>query len=346
MLTPSIPGSYPRSPDPPRPDLLERALEKWRAGNLTEKELERAFQRAMVEALLEVIAAGIEVASDGHIRWDDPANFILRRLSGIEPLPDKLTYRPVSELSQKINKVSSESLLQRPRVVDCIKWKSPILVDDFRFLQERAPIDIRPTLTGPFSLAHSVEPGYYLNRLTDLIMDIAYALNRELEGLVEAGSKYILIEEPLLSDDQPNVEDFFNAAPILCANIRATIFLSGNGSLAKLSSQLEKLPFTGFAFDLIHNPANQEMLTTEQRFEGRIIELGLISSKDRRIESPIEVGMGILKYAKYYDPALLWVAPTGPFGSLPRDCAFEKLCNMCKGIEWARRNLAKQEVPS
>jgi len=338
MLTPTVPGSYPRSPEPPRPSIVNRAIENWQAGNITDKELERAFQRATVEMLVEIIAAGVEVAGDGHLRWDNPADYILRRLAGFDSPPDRLTGKGNVD-------ASDAGLVLRSHATGRVEWRRPILVDDFRFLQERAPVDIRPALTGPFSLARLVEPGFYTRRRADLTMDLAQALNREMQGLAAAGAKYILIEEPLLSDDDPQADEFFSAGSILCDNIDAVIFIAGSGSLAGLAESLERSPFGGLVFDLVHNSHNDDILVSNRYFNGHIVELGLIDGRDKRVESEMEVGMGIMRYAAHYDPDRLWVAPTGPFGLLPRNIAFEKLCNMCRGVEWARKNLARQEIP-
>lgn len=74
MFTPTLNGSFPRFPEPERSKLLSEALEKHRAGKILDSTLHRAFDRASVEAVVEMIAAGVEIptaSSDGvYSPWE------------------------------------------------------------------------------------------------------------------------------------------------------------------------------------------------------------------------------------------------------------------------------------
>jgi hypothetical protein len=78
VFTIAVNGSYPCSPSPPRPQIALRAREDLTGGRITGREYARALERATVEAVAEMVAAGVEVVSDGQIRWEGPAEFICR----------------------------------------------------------------------------------------------------------------------------------------------------------------------------------------------------------------------------------------------------------------------------
>ncbi len=332
MFTTCVNGSYPKIPEPPRPPLLQIAMNDYADGRITDRELARAKERVTVEAVAEMVAAGVEVVSDGKIRWDDDLSYICSRLDGFEIVKSQESREPGCEV--------------RPRVTDRIRWVRPIVEGDYRFISERSPVEVRPVLTGPFSLAGLCDPGVYTDRINDLTCDLARALNRELQGLEAAGARYILIEETLLTSHKSRSDTFLEAAALLCEGISATVMLgTSTGDLVGFEAALEEAPFGGISFDLIEGPENERIMTSANFLEGRIIQLGLVHSADPRLEGPMEVAQGIMKYARYHDPDLIWVAPTGGLGALPRDRAFEKLTNMYQAVQWTRREMARQEEP-
>gem|GEM_PF-1631531 len=338
-------GSYPRSPLPPRPSIIERAIAGWQRGTISDADLERAFQRSMVESVAEQIAAGVEVASDGQCRWDGPAEFILRHLAGFESPPDRLlTKSATTEDSTGIPADGGAVSPITSRAVGRAMWQRPILIDDFKFLSERSPIDLRPTLTGPLSLARFADPDSYCkDRKFELAIDLARALAREIEGLEAAGAHYILIEEPLVTPADTADSLLGEAAAILCQNRAIAVMLAVSGSWTEAIEHLTTLPFTGFAFDLVDEPGNDDLANRPGLMPGRILELGLVSGRSKRIESAMEIGMGLLRFADVHDPDLIWVGPAAPLGGLPRDVAYEKLCRITEAVNWTRREMARRE---
>lgn len=344
MFTTTVNGSYPRLPDPPRPQHLAKALEDRQQGRIGDRELAKAMERATVEAVAEMVAAGIDVVSDGQIRWEDPFSYMFSGLHGFE-------------VDHSDNGQSASSSFTTPCVVDRIKWIHPIVDNDYRFLAERSPVSVRPVLTGPFSLAKSCNPGIYNEDFSKLCSDIAGALNREIEGLQESGARYILVEEPLLKclgNESPSDlrsfpnerEVFLEASEILCKGITSSVMLStGDCDLANISGMLLESPFHGISFDLVTKPENEQLLLEPDKWQDRIIQLGVVNPFDPVIEKSIEVAILLIKIASCNNPGLLWVSPVSGLGALSRSVVFDKLSNMCQGVQWARRELARREQP-
>lgn len=360
MFTAVVRGTYPKYPSAPRPSLLSRALRQWRARQIDDRDLERAFRRAQVEVVAEMVVAGMEVVWDGQLRWDGPADFICRRLHGFEVGPDRLIGQQISppagddtptadsgtdEPSDGGNGHHAEALQPHasPRAIERIDWERPILAADFRFLADRSPVDLRPVLTGPYSLAGFCDPGIYEDRLAEFLFDIARALNREIEGLVAAGAKSVLIEEPLLTSSSSDIDLFFNAARRLTEGIEATLFLAPGGDVIGMEGLLARSGFRGLALDVSNAPPNAELRDDPAFFMGRVIELGVVDGRSVRVESPEEVAEALVKWGERRDPHLLWAAPSCGLGRLTREAAFEKLQALARGVELARREMAGRE---
>lgn len=332
MFTIAVNGTYPRLPDPPRPALLQRAIDDFAAGKIEEKDLRRAEDRASIETVAEMVAAGVEVASGGQIHWGNPEEFISRKLSGFRLDQDK-------NAPGQINRPA-------PRAVERIKWVRPLVLDEYKFLSERSPVDIRPVLTGPFSLALMYDTSEYPSGYTDFQDDLAAALNRELIGLVSAGARFILIEEPLLTNRKLFIDDFIRISKILLEGVECSIMLgTSRGDLRGLERITDECSFSGYALDMIEGVGNHDLLENKVFPDDCIIQLGVVHSRHPRLEEAEEITERLLKCAKFHDPGLTWAAPTGGLGILPRDLAFEKLSALYRGVLKARKQLAGEEEP-
>jgi len=194
-----------------------------------------------------------------------------------------------------------------------------------------------------------------------LTQDLAKALNRELEGLDDAGAKYILVEEPLLTKYRKEGAQFLECAELLCNGIIASTMLgTSGGDVLGLEKILQKSPFNGIAFDMIDGPDNEFLLTdpndtdeassaphpnSSDRWGEKIIQLGLINAHDNNVETSMEIALELVKYGTYNNPGRIWVAPASGLSEINREAAFKKLTNMCQGAEWARREMARREEP-
>lgn len=333
MFTICVSGSYPKQPEAPRPQLLNTAIEKHTQGLITDKELTFAKDRAMVEIAVELVAAGVEVINDGLLKWDDEYSYICAGLSGFE-------------VTAHDSSSNGKSTVIPPRAKGRIAWRRPVISGDYQFLSERSPVEVRPSMTGPFSIARAVDPGDYGSDIHGLTRDLAIALNRELEGLEAVDAKHILVEEPLLTQYKDEIDFFTEITEILLKGITVTVTLgTSSGDLVGIDAQLRETSFKGFSFDLLDGPENERVLSEKDLWEDRIIQLGLVHGQKTRIESPMEVALGLVKYAAFHDPGLIWVAPTSGMVKLPRNVAFQKLVNAAEGVDWARKEMARREEP-
>lgn len=351
MFTSSVNGGFPRFPEPARSKLLFDALEKYRAGIILEGTLHRAFERASVEAVVEMIAAGIEIPSDGQIRWQDEIAYVCAGLDGFaggfegesDTEHDELWrfYNPFRNAASDLT-----SVVACPEAIRKITWQQTVVVDDYCFMAERSPVEVRPVITGPFSLARSVKPGIYGDDIHQLTLDLAQALNMELKVLHKAGAKYILVEEPLLANRKKQADSFAEASQLLCADVKASVMVGTyNSDVLGIENVLLESPFEGISFDMVNGPDNSLLLEKRGFWRDKILQIGLIDSDSEEIETSTQVAISLIDYANYHNPGKIWVAPSGGMRNLTRTTAFQKLQAMSEGVGYARRELARRERP-
>src|SRR3989337_4358651 len=80
----TVVGSYPKIPNRPRPARLRAAIGRLDRGEITHEELARIQDEVTVEVIQEQVEAGVDLITDGQVRWDDDQTHIMRRLSGVE----------------------------------------------------------------------------------------------------------------------------------------------------------------------------------------------------------------------------------------------------------------------
>ncbi len=71
MLRSTLSGSYPRVSDAPLPVNLRQMLHKHDRREISDAELERAYEATITRIVREQESAGIDLVTDGQIRWDD-----------------------------------------------------------------------------------------------------------------------------------------------------------------------------------------------------------------------------------------------------------------------------------
>ncbi len=79
MLRSTLAGSYPRVSDAPLPVSLREMLHKHSRREISDAELERAYEATITRIVKEQESAGIDLLTDGQIRWDDLLTLITLR---------------------------------------------------------------------------------------------------------------------------------------------------------------------------------------------------------------------------------------------------------------------------
>lgn len=181
-----------------RPDSVKEARSACQEGRLGQDELRAVEDRAIRDALERQRAAGIAVYTDGEFRRTGFQNDLIEAVDGFV-MPETPA---VVRVWQGPGGVPSE---QGTRQVVGAKLRQVRgLTENQRgFLQEHAPGPVKVTLPSPSQFpAISFQPGvtdrFYPTR-SDLLWEIADFIKAEIAALLDAGVDYVQIDAPRYS---------------------------------------------------------------------------------------------------------------------------------------------------
>lgn len=169
--------------------------------------LKEAQDDATRLAVLDQIAAGVDIVTDGEQRRQLFDRYFYGRLSGVDAThlalhtwggPEaSLANQSWRTVTPGLASQSGPPQMPSPRVVGPIAWPGPLAVDDFLFLDRliHGTMPTKMTLSGPITALNRMADEWYHDR-AQMGRDIADALNQEAHALVDAGCRILQFDEP------------------------------------------------------------------------------------------------------------------------------------------------------
>jgi 5-methyltetrahydropteroyltriglutamate--homocysteine methyltransferase len=317
----TVVGNYPKIPNRPRPARLRRAIAQLDRGEITRDDLARVADEVTIEAIQEQVDAGIDLITDGQIRWEDDQTYIMRALKGVE-------------IGGLIRYFDTNTYYRQPEVVAPVAWQGPILVRDYEFAVEHSAKPVKPVLTGPYTLAALSLDKHY-GGVRKLALALADELRSEVRALAEAGASLIQISEPAIVLRKDDVDILCEALARLLDGIDAEIALyTWFGDLNGILPRLLDLPVDTIGLDFARGPDNWEALKGV-RFDKKL-GLGIVDARNTKLETLDQIDDAIRRVSEFVPPERLYVNPTAGLEYLPREAAFEKLKRMVEGARKAQ----------
>jgi len=320
-------GAYPRTPLPGQPFRLRAAHARLERGEIDEAAFRAAQDELVREVVAEQMDAGLELLTDGQVRWDDQQTAIARGLAGFE-------------ITGLLRYFDTNTYYRQPRAIGTPRWESAVTVADWTFANEAAASlakergiaapPVKQCLVGPYTLGRLSDPGS-LGR-EKLVLALAEALNEELHGLHAAGAPVIQLDENALtligSDDDAERS---LAAEALRRVVRGLddahlcLSVTMGDAVGFGPDALFELPFRSYLFDLIAGPDNWELIARAPGDRG--IVCGVANARNtRRDEEPVMV------WAAHYAASTsgrgidrVGLSPSTGLEYLPRDRAKAKI---------------------
>lgn len=337
----------------PRPTELLQAQRMKRLGQLSEEEFTRLADSAVLEVLRIQEEAGVDVVTDGEQRRDNFYSFVADKLEGVQ----LMTLAEMLEIVE--DKKGFEDILQtldvpaysisNPTCVGKVRRRTPLAVDELRFVKRHTHKPAKITLPGPYLLTRAM----YVSSLTqgayptkeDLGEDVVALLKEEVADLVKEGADFIQLDEPVLTEvvfTQGKTRSF------MCASLAArkdpaeelefaTSLINrviegfqgvrigvhicrGNwsqneaillrGSYHPLAMYLDRLNVEQLVLEYATERAGDLV-----GFAGKELGLGVINPRSSTVESPGEVSRLIEKALRLYPADKLWLNPDCGFGT-------------------------------
>lgn len=323
MIT-TVVGNYPKVPDLPAPGKWRSAMEKVQRGQLDEAALQQVEDEVTIDAIRDHVDAGVDLITDGQIRWEDGQTYFARRLRGFS----------INGLQRYFD---TNVYYREPVAESEIDWAAPISVRDFEFARAHSPKAVKPVITGPFTLARLSRNTFYRS-FRDFCVALARALNAELRALEGAGAEIVQVDEPALCQHKQEYPVFAEAMGALTHGVRAKkVLCTYFGDLRGLYPQLLELPFEVFALDFVAGYRNWDVV--RQAPFTRELAFGILDARNTRVESVEEISSAIRRITEVVSPDRLMVSPSAGLEFLPHGVARRKLRALVEGTRAAAQTL-------
>jgi len=282
MLTTTV-GNYPKIPLGKNQLHLKRALDLHDREELSDEELERIYRETIIRTIDDQVKAGIDIVTDGQIRWTE------------------LTYPPASSLISVhpggLRRFFDNNFYyRRPQITDLISRNKELVTEEYRFASEHSQRPVKAVICGPITFC-ALSDNYYYKSFAAVAEAYADILAEEVSSLVEAGCRYIQLDEPSLPDYPGRMElaaacyeKIFSGV-----DIEYGIFIYFR-PIKQVAEAVFDLPLKFLGLDLVSNPDDVECLQdfpSDKKlvagvFDGRNIMLENEKTVRRRIQSIID----------------------------------------------------------
>ncbi|MCU4740104.1 methionine synthase [Natronoglomus mannanivorans] len=314
LLTTTV-GSY------PKPKWLDRLHDRREGERTAEDEPTPEWTESVTDATRLITAeherCGLDVVGDGEVRRREMVEHFAHRTDGIE------FHGPV--------KVWGHNCFCKPSVVDPIERSEPWLLEEFEVANEAAERPVKVPITGPYTLARFSFDEVY-GDTEALALEYAALVAETVERLVDAGARYVQIDEPALSqvpDDHEIVgaclERIVRDVP---DDVRVGLHVC-YGDYSRLYPEVLEFPIDEFDVELLNGEYDQLEVFTEPEFT-LDFAIGVVDNHDATVESVAEIKENIRQGLRVVPPERLTVSPDCGLKLLPRDVAAEKLENMVR----------------
>jgi 5-methyltetrahydropteroyltriglutamate--homocysteine methyltransferase len=174
-----------------RPPSLLEARQQHEQGALTAAEFKFIEDRAVRDAVALQQDAGLDVVTDGEMRRYAFFGHLVEALEGFDKYGGwSITFHDTD---------GHDSTVQRPVVVDKLRWRRQMAVEEFTYLRGRTKRPVKVTLLSAQQAAAYYEPdksaGAYATR-DAYLADLVDFTRREIAELKRLGCEYIQIDAP------------------------------------------------------------------------------------------------------------------------------------------------------
>jgi 5-methyltetrahydropteroyltriglutamate--homocysteine methyltransferase len=337
-------GGYPRFGETHEVSMLRQTMEALANGDRTSADLLDAQNDTTRLAIADQVQAGLDIITDGRIRWDDPISHIPSKLDNVR-IDEQLPY------------LNTGRYFRQPVLTDKILRRGMLIADEYSFARnalgqiptppaKAGKLSIKPVLTGPYTLAKlSLTEGAGKNghardtsaHLEDRAAQFADVLAVEVEALVRGGAQLIQLDEPAILSN-PQDWKVFEAAlrPLIDARDKArqsgrtielalhTYFEDG----ANLYEKLVELPVDILGLDMVSAP--KMAATIISAGSTKPLALGVLSSTSTDAEDCEALAKVIEKVLPRIEGGRAYLSPASGLEFLSRTEATAKLKSLVR----------------
>jgi 5-methyltetrahydropteroyltriglutamate--homocysteine methyltransferase len=325
FLLTTVVGSY------PKPKWHDRIRQRFEAGEESASTWEESKDDAARLITDEHERAGLDAVVDGEMRRNEMVEYFAHRIDGYE------FNGPV--------KVWGHNYFDKPSVVDDVERSEQWLVEEYEFTSDVASRPVKVPITGPYTLAQwSFNEVYEDTRA--LAVDLADLVNEEIEQLVEAGARYIQIDEPALAQTPDDHAIVGEALEHIAADVPDDVRIGLHvcyGDYSRIYPEALEFPIDELDVELCNGDYEQLDVFTEPEFTTDLA-LGVVDAHVAEVEPVEEIKDNIRKGFEVVPPERLTVSPDCGLKLLPREVAYEKMANLVTAAREVEAELDRGEI--
>ncbi|HEX3014057.1 MAG TPA: methionine synthase [Methanobacterium sp.] len=308
MLT-TVVGSYP--PLPGKPSSFSDKISNI-FGTYDE------YKSAIELAVKDQIDAGINIISDGQVR-EGMVEIFASYIYGMTV--EDNTPKIVGKIMPSPKSICAKDLKFAIKVAEGI---SKEYGQKPKKTLEGSVKGVKGIVTGPSTLVFSSRIEGYYDKKEDAIIDLAHALNKEVEHLEKAGAAVVQIDEPFISTGVVDINVAKKAVEIVADGLSVPVSMHVCGEVADIFDKLLKFPVDIVDCEFAGIGGNINALENVN-LRGKKVGFGCLDSKTDKIESREEVENLIKKGIDFIGAENMIADPDCGMRLRSRDAAFSKL---------------------
>jgi 5-methyltetrahydropteroyltriglutamate--homocysteine methyltransferase len=312
-----------------------------------EADIEELRTDAVIAAVHDQIAAGLDVITDGEqTRYDFNLSFY-GRLDGIDPKP----------ASPRLFGPPAHDQRGRYQVTGQLRSQHGMgAVAEFTLLQKIAPPGpvLKASVPGPYTLSGRISPGGIYKDRWDITEALIPIVRDELIQLVASGCREITLDEPSMScyahreDPRRFVKIFADTVKPVVGKCRLSSHLCFGNYKGRAVGPRQYAPLFPAFLDLPVDEMHLEMASREFSEIEKIrdiaahgidVAVGIIDVKSYYIETSGDVAERVRLCLKYAPAEKLSFAPDCGLSQTARWAARQKVANMVSGVNIVRKEL-------
>jgi 5-methyltetrahydropteroyltriglutamate--homocysteine methyltransferase len=317
----TVVGSYPKPPPEGGDFRLRKTLHAVEREQAGPDDVRVAQDELVREVIGEQEDAGIDLITDGQVRWDDILTPFARNMAGFE-------------IGGLLRFFDNNVYYRRPVCTGAIEWRGPTSVESFAFAANAARAEVKAVIPGPITFARLSVDEHYGDH-EEFVIAIARVLAQEAFELKAAGARVIQIDEPALINAPEDLELAGRALGIVTSELEETetVLATYFGDAKRLGADIFGLPVHAVGFDLISGPENAAIIASTPPEVG--IQAGVVDARNTMLEDLEDLARQIEALTARIGPDRLRVSPSAGLEFLPREKARAKLVRLVEATEKA-----------
>lgn len=310
MVKATIANAYPKIPKDKREKNLRNIKNRFDKGKASAEDLEQAYITTIERVVKYQNDAGLDLVTDGQIRWDDP---LVKFTDGVKNL----------SRGGLLRYFDNNTYYRRSIVEGELKFEKSVFLDDYKLSAGNSKAPMKAVMPAPYTFSTMLEDNYYYDqqRLIEALCDV---LRGEIEALESAGCKVIQFEDPVLLTNPEACEwasYWFNRV-VEDYDLEFWLCLYF-GKFSSVAERINDFKADCIAVDVVSHPEDFDALCGLDTDKKRCF--GLLDARDIKMEDEKKTIEKMNKIEKAVGGDEFYISTSASLEFLPPKEAYDKL---------------------